>query len=227
MSLRTTVGGRKETGRVEAFSDGVFAIAMTLLVLNVKVPTTNQPGQLGSLLWQQWPSYLAFVISFAFIGIMWVNHHRLFVHIRQIDHTLLVLNGALLLGVTAVPFPTAVLAQYLGKPDEKAATMLYNGTYVVVAIFFNVLWRYAASGHRLLGDEVDEAEVNRITRQYAFGPLLYLACFVLAYVNVAASLSLNVALAIFFALPPTTMTRAKAQKTGSQESVVRSQQSRR
>ena len=213
MSLTTTnVGGRKETGRVEAFSDGVFAIAMTLLVLNIKVPNTDQPGQLGSLLWQQWPSYLAFVISFAFIGIMWVNHHRLFVHIRRIDHMLLVLNGALLLGVTAVPFPTAVLAQYLGKPDEKAATMLYAGTYVVVALFFNVLWRYAASGHRLLGDEVDEAEVNRITRQYAYGPLLYLACFVLAYINVAASLALNVALAIFFALPPNKVTRAKAHR---------------
>lgn len=213
MSLTTTnVGGRKETGRVEAFSDGVFAIAMTLLVLNVRVPNTDQPGQLGSLLWQQWPSYLAFVISFAFIGIMWVNHHRLFVHIRRIDHMLLVLNGALLLGVTAVPFPTAVLAQYLGKPDEKAATMLYAGTYVVVALFFNVLWRYAASGHRLLGDEVDEAEVNRITRQYAYGPLLYLACFVLAYINVAASLALNVALAIFFALPPNKVTRAKAHR---------------
>jgi TMEM175 potassium channel family protein len=213
LSLTTPeVGGRKETGRVEAFSDGVFAIAMTLLVLNVKVPNTDQPGQLGSLLWQQWPSYLAFVISFAFIGIMWVNHHRLFVHIRRIDHMLLVLNGALLLGVTAVPFPTAVLAQYLGKPDEKAATMLYAGTYVVVALFFNVLWRYAASGHRLLGEEVDEAEVNRITRQYAYGPLLYLACFALAYINVAASLALNVALAIFFALPPNKVTRAKAHR---------------
>lgn len=213
MSLTTTnVGGRKETGRVEAFSDGVFAIAMTLLVLNIKVPNTDQPGQLGSLLWQQWPSYLAFVISFAFIGIMWVNHHRLFVHIRRIDHMLLVLNGALLLGVTAVPFPTAVLAQYLGKADEKAATMLYAGTYVVVAVFFNVLWRYAASGHRLLGEEVDEAEVNRITRQYAYGPLLYLACFVLAYINVAASLALNVGLAIFFALPPNKVTRAKAHR---------------
>jgi uncharacterized membrane protein len=209
VSLATREAGRKETGRVEAFSDGVFAIAMTLLVLNVRVPNTNQPGQLGRLLWEQWPSYLAFVISFAFIGIMWVNHHRLFVHIRRIDHTLLVLNGALLLGVTAVPFPTAVLAQYLGKPDEKAATMLYAGTYVVVAIFFNVLWRYAASGNRLLGDEVDEAEVNRITRQYAYGPLLYLACFVLAYINVAASLALNVALAIFFALPPNKVSRAR------------------
>lgn len=212
MSLTTREAGRKETGRVEAFSDGVFGIAMTLLVLNVKVPSASQPGQLGSLLWQQWPSYLAFIISFAFIGIMWVNHHRLFVHIRRIDHILLVLNGALLLGVTAVPFPTAVLAQYLGKPDEKAATMLYAGTYVVVAIFFNVLWRYAASGHRLLGDEVDDAEVNRITRQYAYGPLLYLACFVLAYVNVAASLALNVALAIFFALPPNKVTRARAHR---------------
>ncbi|HJS99549.1 MAG TPA: TMEM175 family protein [Terriglobales bacterium] len=214
MSLATREAGRKETGRVEAFSDGVFAIAMTLLVLNVKVPTSNQSGQLRSLLWQQWPSYVAFVISFAFIGIMWVNHHRLFVHIRRIDHTLLVLNGALLLGVTAVPFPTAVLAQYLAKPDEKAATMLYNGTYVVVAVFFNVLWRYAASGHRLLGDEVDAAEVNRITRQYAFGPLFYLACFALAYINVAASLALNVALAIFFALPPNKVTWARTHHVG-------------
>lgn len=214
MSLSMPEAGRKETGRVEAFSDGVFAIAMTLLVLNIRVPSVSTPGQLGTLLWQQWPSYLAFVISFAFIGIMWMNHHRLFLHIRRVDHMLLVLNGALLLGVTAVPFPTAVLAQYLGKPDEKAATMLYNGTYVVVAIFFNVLWRYAASGHRLLGDAVDVAEVGRITRQYAFGPLLYLACFVLAYVNVAASLALNVALAIFFAVPPSRATRTKAQEAG-------------
>jgi TMEM175 potassium channel family protein len=145
---------------------------------------------------------------------MWVNHHRLFVHIRRIDHTLLVLNGALLLGVTAVPFPTAVLAQYLAKPDEKAATMLYNGTYVVVAVFFNVLWRYASSGHRLLGDEVDVAEVSRITRQYAFGPLLYLACFALAYISVGASLTLNVALAIFFVLPPNRVTRARAHQLG-------------
>ena len=211
MSLTTGDAGRKETGRVEAFSDGVFAIAMTLLVLNVKVPIASRPGQLGSLLWQQWPSYLAFVISFAFIGIMWVNHHRLFVHIRRIDHTLLILNGALLLGATAVPFPTAVLAQYLGKPDEKAAMMLYNGTYLVVAIFFNVLWRYAASRHRLLGEAVDVAEVNRITRQYAFGPLLYLVCFVLAYINVAASLALNVGLAIFFALPPSKAVAARRQ----------------
>jgi TMEM175 potassium channel family protein len=211
VSSATGESGRKETGRVEAFSDGVFAIAMTLLVLNIKVPLVNEPGQLATLLWQQWPSYLAFIISFAFIGIMWVNHHRLFVHIRRIDHTLLILNGALLLGVTAVPFPTAVLAQYLGKADEKVATMLYNGTYVVVAIFFNVLWRYAAGRRRLLGETVDVAEVNRISRQYAYGPLLYLACFALAYINVTASLALNVALAIFFALPPSRVARARAQ----------------
>src|SRR5579864_3430881 len=92
MALGGGAGGRKETGRVEAFSDGVFAIAMTLLVLNIKVPSVREPGSLGSLLRQQWPSYLAFVISFAFIGIMWINHHRLFAHIRRIDHTLLVLN---------------------------------------------------------------------------------------------------------------------------------------
>lgn len=205
-------GEHKETGRVEAFSDGVFAIAMTLLVLNIKVPIVREAGTLGSLLRHQWPSYVAFVISFAFIGIMWVNHHRLFAHIRRIDQTLLVLNGLLLMGVTAVPFPTAVLSEYLGKADEKAATMLYAGVYVAVAIFFNLLWRYAAWGHRLLGEQVNAAEVNRISRQYAFGPLLYLACFALAYISVAASLALNVALAVFYALPPSRVVREKAQR---------------
>lgn len=212
MSPTGEAAASKETARVEAFSDGVFAIAMTLLVLNIRVPNTGQPGKLAGLLWQQWPSYLAFVISFAFIGIMWTNHHRLFVHIRRTDHMLLVLNGILLLGVTTVPFPTAVLAQYLGKADERAATLLYSGTYVAVAIFFNLLWRYASSRHRLLGDSVDAAEVSRISRQYAFGPLLYLACFLLAYVSVAASLALNVSLAMFFALPPSRVTRARAHQ---------------
>ncbi|HSB74338.1 MAG TPA: TMEM175 family protein [Terriglobales bacterium] len=209
-----SVGSRepKETGRVEAFSDGVFAIAMTLLVLNIKVPIVQEPGTLGSLLRHQWPSYVAFVISFAFIGIMWVNHHRLFGHIRRIDQNLLVLNGLLLMGVTAVPFPTAVLSQYLGKADQKAAAMLYAGVYVTVAVFFNLLWRYAASGHRLLGEQVNAAEVNRISRQYAFGPLLYLVCFALAYVSVAASLALNLGLAVFFALPPSRVVREKAQR---------------
>ena len=98
-----------ETSRIEAFSDGMFAIAITLLILEVKVPVPAE-GHLAQGLVKQWPSYLAFVLSFVYIGVMWMNHHRMFTHIRRSNDTLLVLNLLLLLGVTAVPFPTAVLA---------------------------------------------------------------------------------------------------------------------
>jgi uncharacterized membrane protein len=204
-----------ETARVEAFSDGVFAIAITLLILEIKVPTPGGSG-LWFLLRKQWPSYVSFVMSFAFIGIMWINHHRLFTHIKRSDNMLLVLNLLLLLGVTAVPFPAAVLAGHLGHRDERAAAMLFHATYFVIAIFFNVLWRYAASPRRgLLGHDVDNAAVERITRQYAFGPLLYLVCFGLTWISVAASLGLNIGLAFFFALPA----RVVAGWSGSREIV--------
>ena len=109
-----------ETARVEAFSDGVFAIAITLLILEIKVPSAGS-GDLGEQLLRQWPSYLSFFISFAFIGIMWIKHHRLFTHIRKSDDVLLVLNLLLLLGVTVVPFPTSVLAAHLGHPGGRTA----------------------------------------------------------------------------------------------------------
>ena len=125
----------KETARIEAFSDGVFAIAITLLILEIKIPAAGS-GELSVQLLRQWPSYFAFVFSFAFIGIMWINHHRLFTHIKRSNNALLFLNLLLLLGVTAVPFPTAVLAQHLGQSDQRAAAMLYNGIYFAIAVFF-------------------------------------------------------------------------------------------
>jgi len=195
-----------ETTRIEAFSDGMFAIAITLLILEVKVPAAEQ-GRLAAALLRQWPSYLAFCLSFFYIGIMWMNHHRMFTHIRRSNDTLLVLNLLLLLGVTAVPFPTAVLAAHLGTPEQRTAALLYNGVYIVIAVFFNVLWRYAVSHHLL--DKSLTASAAMISRQYAFGPIIYLICFVLAWVDVRISLGLNVALAIFFALPPSMMRRGE------------------
>ena len=195
----------KETARIEAFSDGVFAIAITLLILEIKIPAAGS-GELSVQLLRQWPSYFAFVFSFAFIGIMWINHHRLFTHIKRSNNALLFLNLLLLLGVTAVPFPTAVLAQHLGQSDQRAAAMLYHGTYFVIAVFFNILWRYASRNS--LGKDVDAAAANKISAQYAVGPLLYLVCIALTWVSVAASLLLNVALAVFFALPPQHAARA-------------------
>jgi len=105
-----------ETSRIEAFSDGVFAIAITLLILEIKVPPPGS-GELSLALARQWPSYLSFLMSFAFIGIMWINHHRLFTHIARSDDVLLILNLLLLLGVIVVPFPTAVLATHWGETN--------------------------------------------------------------------------------------------------------------
>jgi uncharacterized membrane protein len=189
----------KETARIEAFSDGVFAIAITLLILEIRIPAAGS-GNLSAQLLRQWPSYFAFVFSFAFIGIMWINHHRLFTHIKRSNNALLFLNLLLLLGVCAVPFPTAVLAQHLGQSDQRAAAILYHGTYFAIAIFFNILWRYAS--RHLLGKDADASTADKISIQYAFGPLLYLVCIALTWVNVPVSLLLNVALAVFFALPP-------------------------
>ena len=191
---------QSETTRVEAFSDAVFAIAITLLILEIKVPTQDQ-GPLAAGLLRQWPSYLAFLASFLYIGVMWINHHRMFTHIRKANDVLLVLNLFLLLGVTVVPFPTAVLAEHLHGPDHKIAAILYNATFVVIAVIFNVLWRYAVS-RRLIDHAVSAEAARIISRQYALGPVMYLGCLALAWVNVHASMLGNVALALYFSLSP-------------------------
>ena len=195
--------GEKETARIEAFSDGVFAIAITLLVLDLRVPRdlANGPALLGALI-DQWPAYLAFVTSFAFIGIMWINHHKMFTLIKRADHGLLLLNSLFLLGVTFVPFPTALLAAYLPHGGRNVAALVFSGTYTVIAVFFNLLWRYASHRNRLLARTADPRAVSTITREYSFGPALYFISFILAFVSVAASLAMNLALAIFWALPP-------------------------
>jgi uncharacterized membrane protein len=187
-----------ETARVEAFSDGVFAIAITLLVLNLKVPA-GPAGHLGQALTRQWPTYAAFLLSFAFIGIMWVNHHRLFNHIRRSDNGLLFLNLLLLLGITVVPFPTALVAAHYGTADTTVAATVFNGTYVVLAVFFNLLWHHAVRAGLL--DAATHESADAISRQYAVGPIAYLVCFGLTWVSVPASLILNIALAAFFAIP--------------------------
>jgi uncharacterized membrane protein len=194
----------KETGRVEAFSDGVFAVAITLLVLNIKIPPSNLPNdtQLWLMLLKELPMFAAYATSFATIGVMWLNHHRLYSHIKRTDTVLLLLNLLLLLIIVFIPVPTALVAEYLVRLDLHAAALLYSGTNVILAICFNILWRYAAYHNRLLGKNADTRAVRAISRQYLGGPLVYLIAFVLALFNTPASLILNFLLALFFALPP-------------------------
>ena len=194
----------KETARIEAFSDGVFAIAITLLVLEIKVP-----HEAGHALWkqllEQWPSYFALVTSFATIGIMWINHHHMFNLIGRTNPTLLLLNGVLLLGMIFVPYPTAVVAAYLGHEGAKAAACFLAITYILIAIAFNLLWRYASSERRkprLLRVPPDDPRVVAIRNSYRLGPFMYLATLLAAFWDARASVGLNLAFAVYWANPP-------------------------
>src|SRR5262245_22390870 len=155
--------GRLGVARIEAFSDGVFAIAITLLILEIKLPELEQIHEQG--LWRvlagQWSSYVAFALSFAVIGIMWANHHNIFRFIGRANHPFVVLNLALLFGVSFLPFPTAVLAECLPLEHEReAAAVFYGATLTVTAIVYNLLWHYAASGRRLLKASADSSIVS-------------------------------------------------------------------
>ena len=193
-----------ETARVEAFSDGVFAIAITLLVLELKVPPAAGPAALGPALLARWPSYAALLVSFATIGIMWINHHTLFTMIRRVDHTLLILNALVLLGAVVVPFPTALVAEHHGHPGERLAAAIYSGTFLFVAIAFNLLWRWASSPARrpaLLKLPADDPSVLEVHRRYRMGPLWYAVSLALSLASPGLALAINGALALFFALP--------------------------
>src|SRR5207248_737865 len=188
----------KETGRLEAFSDGVFAVAITLLVLNIKIPGIDMPAsqlpgdaELWRKLGDEWPMLVAYVTSFATIGVMWLNHHRLFIHIKRTDTVLMLLNLLLLLTIVFVPVPTALLAEYLVKLDQHAAAIVYSGTFLAMALSFNALWRYASYHNRLLGKNVDPHAVAAISRQFSFGPVPYIILFGVAWINTPATIILN------------------------------------
>lgn len=193
--------GEKETARLEAFSDGVFAIALTLLVLDIHIPTMAEIGAEGSLLRAviaQWPMFLGYFISFSTVLVMWVNHHNLFRYIRRSTQLFLFLNGLLLLFVAFVPFPTALLAEYIGHREAPVAAAIYAGTFVALAVAFNLLWWYASNGKRLLDRRVTESQVRTISKQYSFGPPLYSLAFIFSFFNVAASVGICLFLGVFF-----------------------------
>jgi uncharacterized membrane protein len=185
-----------ETSRLEAFSDGVFAIAITLLVL-VFLEKNLGEGHLGHELTGLWPSYLAYVLSFVTIGIIWVNHHALFRHIASADRALLFLNIFVLVPIVFVPFPTDVLAEFIRTDDAQAAALLYGCNFTVMALFLNALWHYARL-RGLLGEELDAREVSGITRSYAVGPVLYGTAAAVALVSPVASASLYAVIALFY-----------------------------
>jgi uncharacterized membrane protein len=154
-----------DTNRLEAFSDGVFAIAITLLVLEIKVPHSGEA--LGAELLSLWPSYFAYSVSFIVIGAIWINHHAMFDHIVRADHQILLLNTLQLMFIAFLPFPTAVLADALhNRADEAVATAFYGGTLAVIGVLVTAMWYYAAHEHRLLSESISRDEARRFGRRF-------------------------------------------------------------
>lgn len=161
------MGGRWDTGRTEAFSDGVLAIAITLLVLDINVPESDF-DDLWHGIADQWPAYLAYVTSFMTIGGLWLAHHSIFRRLRYVDTTLMRVNLLLLLAASFLPFPTRLMAEAIRNPDaERAAVIFYGGALLVISVLLTMMWRAIAVRPQLLHPEVGQGEADAISRATA------------------------------------------------------------
>jgi uncharacterized membrane protein len=182
------------SSRLETFSDGVFAIAATLLILDVRVGQ----GELGARLVHDWPSYVAYAVSFLTIGIIWINHHTVFTQIRKVDRLFLLMNVTFLMLVAFIPFPTSLIASHLRGNDLEPAALTYGATLTLTAAFFSLLWFYASLGHRLLRTDADARVISGISRSYLPGPFIYLAAMLVALASPIASVVLFGVITIFY-----------------------------
>jgi len=189
------------TSRLVAFSDGVFAVAITLLVLNLQIPqlaSSVASRELLPKLVALWPKLLSYIMSFVIVGIYWVAHHNTFHYIKSSDRNLLWLNILLLMCIVFLPFPTALLGQY---PEQRVSIISYAGTLVITGLVLQSLWWYATSGYRLVDREIDPRLVQRATRRNLMAPLLYLLAIGISLVSVPASLVLFLLVPVYYILP--------------------------
>ena len=164
--------GRHSTTRIEALSDGVFAIAMTLMIFYIKVPqvpSERVTAELTRRLLDLWPQFLVYVISFVMLGVYWVGHHNQYRHIRRTNRILLWINNALLLSVTLIPFSTSLVGSY---PTHQVAVILYATNLVLVGVVLFSHWRYATSRHALVDRNLDPALIRLANRRLLMGPAL-------------------------------------------------------
>jgi uncharacterized membrane protein len=183
-----------ETARLETFSDGIFGIAATLLILDVALP---DDGSVTHGLLTIWPSYAAYAVSFLTIGIMWINHHTVFQQIDRVNRTFLTINVVFLMLIAFIPFPTRVLAAHLHH-DARAAAFFYGLTMTAMAVMHSVLWFYAARGRRLIAAQADQRVVSGISRSYLPGIPLYALAALSAFISSWVAVSLFAAIALFY-----------------------------
>jgi uncharacterized membrane protein len=205
------------TARLEAFSDGVFAIAITLLVLEISVPVGSEEDLLGAVL-DQWPSYLAYFVSFASVGAIWLAHTAITEYLDHADRWLMRLNLLLLLFVSFLPFPTKLLAESVKNEDAgRVATTIYGLTLLVTALVVSAVWRYAVYERLVRPDTTDE-DVKLLTKKLSPGLGGYAAMIVLGIFQPVAAVLGYLAVAVFYLVPFSSFRRHSRRDQGARAS---------
>jgi uncharacterized membrane protein len=191
------------TGRLESFSDGVIAVAITLLVLTITVPPPAKTPHLGHALGEQWPVYAAYATSFVSIGIVWINHHVMISRLARADHSILILNLVLLLCIGVIPFGTSLLATYLKQGHgDKLAAAIYAGIFLVMSLAFSAVNRQILLRRpHLMSVQLSLEQRRRILTRAVSGLLPYVIATAVAAVSAYATLVICAALGVFYALP--------------------------
>jgi uncharacterized membrane protein len=193
------------THRLESFSDGVFAIAITLLILQFKVPDAADLAHqsLTSYLINLWPNCFAYVFSFIIIGIYWANHHYIFKLYVKTDHLFNVMNVLFLLTIAFLPFPSALFGEYINNPSQRKVTVVFYSIGIFLpALTWFIMWLYASHKKRLVDPRLDDQFIERLTKQFLLSNLLYLAAIGISLVSPLASLALSILLTLVYLLPP-------------------------
>jgi uncharacterized membrane protein len=196
-----SAAGRSETARLEAFSDAVIAIAMTILVLDLRVPTIEvvTSKNLVSAILDQWPSYFAFALSFTTILIMWINHHARLSLVQRIDGLLMFANGFLMMAIVALSYPTALVGEYLSTPAGRGAVVTYGLAVLATSGAWNIFMLALRPERGLLRPGVPPEVIATTRRRVAFGFLIYLVATGLAAVNAYLGLGIMTAMWVFWA----------------------------
>jgi TMEM175 potassium channel family protein len=199
--------------RIEAFSDGVIAVAITLLALNLPVPDPSQSGTLAHNLGVKWPSFAAFVISFTTIGIIWINHHAMLRRLVSVDHAVLIFNLLLLLTICLLPFSTALMAQYLtASHGQTLAAIIYGGSLLLMSFAFLAMHRHLlVSKLHLLDDRLTPDVRRAVLRRNAVGVLPYIFATAGAVITPYVTLATSAVVAVFYALPGTTADEQRSE----------------
>ncbi|PWT99828.1 MAG: DUF1211 domain-containing protein [Bacteroidetes bacterium] len=195
------------TSRLEAFSDGVFAIAITLLILEIKVPTksTLEHESLADYLIHQWPQFFAYIFSFVIIGIYWANHHYLFKLFRRTDHVFNLLNVLFLLTIAFLPYPTGIFGEFIAEREHlRMAVIFYSIGITFPSLSWLLMWSYASRNRRLTDERLTDDFISSLSRKFLLSNVFYIIAIIISLFYPIISLVLNVTLTLIYLLPPPT-----------------------